>query len=261
MKRSNKKAKKILIVGMIMGALAGILITFLAANQKMHQKNDEMKEMQTKYEEQQSKLEAQIKEIQEESQKEKTLPTDWNLVLVNESYPLDTNYQPELTTVDEKGNAVDSRIAESLNKMLEDANKAGLNPQIVSSYRSYDNQKTVFNQTMQGWLNQGYGYIDAYNETKKSVAVPGISEHATGLALDIVSPDYSELDEKQAETKEQKWLMENCQNYGFILRYPQDKSDITNIIYEPWHYRYVGEEAATEIMEKALTLEEYLGQA
>ena len=98
------------------------------------------------------------------------------------------------------------------------------------------------------------------SQTKKSVAVPGTSEHATGLALDITSESNQTLDETQAQTQEQQWLMKNCQNYGFILRYPKDKTDITQYIYEPWHYRYVGEEAAKAIMEKGITLEEYLAQ-
>ena len=107
---------------------------------------------------------------------------------------------------------------------------------------------------------RGYSYLDSYDETKKSVAVPGTSEHATGLALDITSESNQTLDETQAQTQEQQWLMKNCQNYGFILRYPKDKTDITQYIYEPWHYRYVGEEAAKAIMEKGITLEEYLAQ-
>ena len=106
----------------------------------------------------------------------------------------------------------------------------------------------------------GILFIDSYDETKKSVAVPGTSEHATGLALDITSESNQTLDETQAQTQEQQWLMKNCQNYGFILRYPKDKTDITQYIYEPWHYRYVGEEAAKAIMKKGITLEEYLAQ-
>ena len=93
--------------------------------------------------------------------------------------------------------------------------------------------------------------------TKKSVAIPGTSEHATGLAVDIMSTKYGELDEKQGDTEEQKWLMEHCSEYGFVLRFPQDKSDITGIVYEPWHYRYVGVDAAKEMTENGLTLEEY----
>ena len=90
------------------------------------------------------------------------------------------------------------------------------------------------------------------------MARPGTSEHQLGLALDIVDLDYQQLDTRQEETPEQKWLMENSWKYGFILRYPTDKSNITGIIYEPWHYRYVGKEAAKVIHEKGICLEEYL---
>ena len=111
---------------------------------------------------------------------------------------------------------------------------------------------------MVDWITQGYTPLDAYDETKKSVAVPGTSEHATGLALDITSADYAQLDDAQANTAEAKWFAENCWKYGFILRYPPEKSDVTGIIYEPWHYRYVGKDAAKEITESGMTLEEYL---
>ncbi len=259
MRRMSRKAKRILIMGIIIGAVAGILITFLAANSKMHQKNDEMEAARTAYEKENEDLKAQLEEAQNAEKDDNIQSDEWNLLLINEEYPLDPAYTPELTAIDDT-NSVDSRIAESVNKMLSDAEAAGLSMRVLSSYRSYDDQKTVFNDTMQTWLNQGYSYVDAYNETKKSVAVPGISEHAAGLALDIVSTQYEELDEAQADTDEQKWLMENCQNYGFILRYPENKTDITKIVYEPWHYRYVGEEAAKTIMEQGITLEEYLEQ-
>ena len=130
---------------------------------------------------------------------------------------------------------------------------------VTSAYRSYDRQVSTFNSSMQNRLDQGMTPLEAYLETSSQVAMPGTSEHATGLAVDIISTQYGELDERQGDTPEQQWLMEHCQEYGFILRYPSDKSDITGIIYEPWHYRYVGKDAATEIMEQGITLEEYLG--
>ena len=110
------------------------------------------------------------------------------------------------------------------------------------------------------WITQGYTPLEAYEETAKSVAIPGTSEHATGLALDITSAEFPELDDRQAETAESQWLADNCWKYGFILRYPPEKSEITKIVYEPWHYRYVGKEAAKEITEQGVTLEEYLGK-
>jgi len=102
------------------------------------------------------------------------------------------------------------------------------------------------------------GHWDAYQETVLKIAEPGESEHALGLALDLISNQYTELDKRQETTKEAKWLAENCHKYGFILRYPPEKTEITGIIYEPWHYRYVGEEHAKKIYELGVTLEEYL---
>ena len=90
------------------------------------------------------------------------------------------------------------------------------------------------------------------------MAVPGTSEHQTGLAVDIVDMNYQLLDEKQEDTAVQKWLIKNSYKYGFILRYPSDKSEITGINYEPWHYRYVGKDVAKEVYEQGVCFEEYL---
>ena len=105
---------------------------------------------------------------------------------------------------------------------------------------------------------QGYSEENARTEAGKVVAVPGTSEHQLGLAVDIVDIENQILDEDQEKTAVQKWLMKNSWRYGFILRYPNDKSNITGIIYEPWHYRYVGKEAAKEIYDLDVCLEEYL---
>ena len=106
---------------------------------------------------------------------------------------------------------------------------------------------------------EGLSQEEAAAEAGTVVAVPGTSEHQIGLAVGIVPSQYMNLDEKQMEAEDQQWLMENSWRYGFILRYPLNKSDITGIIFEPWHYRYVGKEAAKEIYEQDITLEEYLG--
>ena len=99
----------------------------------------------------------------------------------------------------------------------------------------------------------------AAKEAATVVAMPGTSEHELGLAVDLVDTDYPYLDEAQENTDTQKWLMENSWRYGFILRYPNDKSEITGIIYEPWHYRYVGKETAKAIYESGLCMEEFFG--
>jgi len=101
---------------------------------------------------------------------------------------------------------------------------------------------------------------DAYNLTKREIAIPGTSEHSTGLAVDIVVLSHQTLDEDFEKTEGFKWLSENAQKYGFILRYPKNKEEITGIKYEPWHYRYVGEENAKKINEQGICLEEYLAE-
>lgn len=261
--KMNRKIKRALAFGAVAGAVLGVLITFAAASKAVDKKAEAFAKTEKTLKKEKKALEEQV-EKQKSIEAAATLSTkgtdDWELLLVNDNYPLDQKYEPELEEIAE-GRSVDARIAEDTKKMLSDAKEAGLKMYVLSAYRNYEDQKTVFNETMGDWINQGSTYLDAYEETKKSVAIPGYSEHATGLAMDIVSEDYQDLDDKQADTKESKWLAENCYKYGFILRYPSDKSDITGIVYEPWHYRYVGKEAAKEIMEKNITLEEYLGVA
>lgn len=184
----------------------------------------------------------------------------WSLVLVNEEHPLATDYEPPHLVAIDSERSVDSRIAADLQQMMSDGAAQGLDMYVTSAYRSYERQREVFSAGMQERLNSGLAPLEAYEDTSTSIAFPGTSEHATGLAVDIIANGYSELDEKQASTPEQQWLMAHCWEYGFILRYPQDTGDITGIIYEPWHYRYVGKEAAKEITEQGITLEEYLGE-
>ncbi|MDE7244184.1 MAG: M15 family metallopeptidase, partial [Oscillospiraceae bacterium] len=127
-----------------------------------------------------------------------------------------------------------------------------------SSYRPREKQEELFRNKKERLLAQGYSEKDAETEAGKEVAVPGTSEHQLGLALDIVDVNHQLLDSSQENTAVQKWLMDHSWEYGFILRYPSGKSDITGIIYEPWHYRYVGKDAAKEIYEQGICLEEYL---
>lgn len=182
---------------------------------------------------------------------------NWRLLLVNPWNPLSDSFNPYLEEL-ENGHAVDMRIASDLKDMLEAAEAEGLSIIICSSYRSSETQQALYTQKVNQYLAEGFSQEDAEREAGRWVAVPGTSEHQTGLAIDLVALSYQILDEKQEETPEQKWLMENSYQYGFILRYPSDKSHITGINYEPWHYRYVGEEAARVIYENDLCLEEYL---
>ena len=129
---------------------------------------------------------------------------------------------------------------------------------VVSAYRDFDHQTRNYNRKVNYYLDQGYSQADAEKEAATVVAVPGTSEHQLGLAVDIIDTRLWDLTSEQANQPAQKWLMENSWQYGFIFRYPDGKTDVTGIIYEPWHYRYVGRELAAEIHYSGLTLEEYI---
>lgn len=203
-----------------------------------------------------------LSDIQENStvtttQKSSDLP--WYLTLVNADNPVDDDYQITLTRLRNK-QSIDSRCYPELQAMMDDCRAAGLSPIICSSYRTYEKQQELFEQQVQEFINQGYGKLDAQKKASGAVARPGTSEHELGLAVDIVDESNQRLNQYQENTAVQRWLMQNSWRYGFILRYPSDKTDITGIQYEPWHYRFVGKEAAKEIYENNWTLEEYLNQ-
>lgn len=181
----------------------------------------------------------------------------WELLVVSGANPLPEGFEiPELTEL-KGGHAVDSRMYPALQQMMDDCRAAGLEPWICSSYRTREKQEELFQNKVESLLTLGYSEEAAQEEAARWVARPGTSEHETGLAVDIVDKSYQILDRKQEQTPVQQWLMENCARYGFILRYPTDKSELTGIGYEPWHYRYVGPEAAAAIMEQGICLEEY----
>ena len=184
-------------------------------------------------------------------------PDDWNLVLVNKWNEMDASYEPDLVEVS-TGHRVDKRIAEPLKEMIKDAKKAGYAIYILSSYRTMEKQISLYEDEVEKWIWQGYDKTAAEEKAGTVVAFPGTSEHQLGLAVDLVSSEHVRLDRQAENTKGYKWLVANCHKYGFILRYPNETTDVTGIIYEPWHFRYVGKKAATYIMEHEITLEEYL---
>lgn len=184
--------------------------------------------------------------------------SNWEMVLVNRHYILRKDYVPQLAyaiTGDTSSKKLDYRVAPHYNEMYQAAAKDGIYLTTVSGYRSYDLQKTNFENKITKYVNQGMSRTKATQEAAKIILPPGTSEHNAGLAMDIIS-----LEQNFENTKAFRWLSENAQNYGFILRYPKDKQDITEIIYEPWHWRYVGVENAKKIKASGLCLEEYLGK-
>lgn len=184
---------------------------------------------------------------------------DWQLTLVNPWNTLPADYDISFTQLI-NGHSVDERCYPDLQEMMDDCRAAGFQPLICSSYRSQETQQVLFDNKVQRLIAQGYSREDALIAAAKVVALPGTSEHQLGLALDIVDVNNQNLNDSQAQTATQIWLMENSWQYGFILRYASDKTDITGIEYEPWHYRYVGKDAAKEIYEQGICLEEYIDQ-
>ena len=184
--------------------------------------------------------------------------TEKELILINPWHLLPEDYEADLENV-EYGHKMDECAAEHLRDMLADCRAEGLSPLICSSFRERSKQERLFENDVRRFMYSGMTEEEAREETAKNVAVPGSSEHEAGLAVDIVYAGRQILDEHQADNDTQQWLMEHCWEYGFILRYPYDKQEITGITYEPWHYRYVGAEAAEEIMSEGICLEEYLG--
>ena len=177
---------------------------------------------------------------------------EWNLILVNKNHKIPYNYSPELIELS-NGEKVDARIYPDLQKMFDDARAAGLQLFVRDGYRTGDEQKAIMNDKIAAYEAEGYSKKEAKALAKTYVAEPGTSEHELGLSVDINAESSGASQDAVYE-----WLDENAYKYGFIKRYPADKTDITGIDNEPWHYRYVGYEAAKEMKEQNLCLEEYL---
>ena len=187
---------------------------------------------------------------------------DWNLVLINPAHAIEKEL--EMTFDEVQGYKFDSRIAGKVRELIAAAKEDGYSLAIVSGYRTMDRSRVLYANKIAEYQAMGYDEAAARVEAAKWVAPPGTSEHHSGLAMDIVSGDYytkySDLVEEFENEPEAVWLRENCARFGFILRFPKDKVEVTGINYEPWHFRYVGEEHAAAIMEQGLCLEEYLGE-
>ncbi len=182
-------------------------------------------------------------------------PDPWNLILVNGKNPIPAGYEIQLAEV-EKGHKVDYRIADALTQMLADARADGILPRITSSFRTDADQQAIMQEYIDDYLAQGYTQEEAEAEARNWVALPGTSEHQIGLAVDISTADWN----KQSAYVVWEWLEANCTRYGFILRYTEEWASMTGTSPEPWHFRYVGVEAAEEITAMGVCLEEYLGQ-
>lgn len=181
----------------------------------------------------------------------------WNLAIINTKYPLPDSYVPTLSNAINGSNIqLDSRVSEHYAEMYAAAKLSGCVLTPYSGYHTYALQETTYNRKVNFYINKGMSAEEANQKASAQVLPAGCSEHNAGLAMDIVSASSDFIN-----TKEYKWLCENAHNYGFILRYPEDKTAITGMNFEPWHWRYVGTQAAKEMKEKNQCLEEYLGLA
>ena len=176
------------------------------------------------------------------------------MILVNKWHPFETDSEIDLTELS-NGQCVDSRIYPQLQKMFDDMRDDGVYPVVASGYRTEQEQQQIYDESMAEYIEKGYSESDAKTETERWVAIPGTSEHQLGLGVDINADGINSYGYEVYN-----WLAQNAYRYGFIYRYPENKVAITGIANEPWHYRYVGVNAATEIYKRGICLEEYLGE-
>ncbi len=177
---------------------------------------------------------------------------EWSLILVNKWNPIPAEYNVELTWLS-NGEAVDARIYPALQKMFDEAKAAGVYPVVASGYRTVEKQQEIMDEKIAAFKAKGYPTEQAQKEAETWVAIPGTSEHQLGIAVDINGDGIHSTGNEIYE-----WLDENGHHFGFIRRYPPDKTQVTGVSNEPWHYRYVGVKAATEIHNQGICLEEYL---
>ena len=181
----------------------------------------------------------------------------WELRLVRYDQQLPPDFAPDLMDVDDK-QLFDARAGMHLQKMLADARAAGFTTFICSGYRSFETQYYLYWQHVDQYMaEQGMTKEEAEAATRLAVNYPGASEHQLGLAADILEFQGQDMEPYIGQYGLMVWLREHCADYGFIVRYPEDKTDITGIEYEPWHLRFVGT-CAHYIMDNNLCLEEFL---
>lgn len=177
---------------------------------------------------------------------------DWNLVLVNNEYKVPNDWESDLLELS-NGEKVDSRIYPQLQKMFDDARSQGVYPTVASGYRTALEQREIMSKKVFYYVDKGFSHSEAKKEARRWASKAGYSEHQTGLAVDINADGVNSTGKEVY-----KWLADNAWKYGFILRYPENKIELTGIDYEPWHYRYVGIEDAEKIYKSDMCLEEYI---
>lgn len=257
----NKRRRSIILFGIIM--LASIGATIISANNIMQKKGGEQKvyhfNSNNDYD---NRIETKKNDIKNAELKEKAKKIyEKNkdlLVLVNRTEKMPGTYAYNLTYICDGRLEADERIVHNLEKMFAAAGEQGHHYLIASAYRSRERQEFLVEKNVENLMAQGMTKKKALTETYRQQQKPGHSEHETGLALDILCTENTIMEnEAQANLPANKWLRKHCYEYGFVLRYPKNKEDITEIAYESWHFRYVGKEAAKFMKENDLTLEEF----
>ncbi len=181
------------------------------------------------------------------------------LLLVNKEKELSDSYETKLRSICNGRLKAADILYDDLCAMLEAGGRSGYEYWISSAYRDRAYQQELVDEDVRKYMSKGYSYEAALQKTYEYTMPVGFSEHETGLALDILCSTNTLMDESQKSEPGNQWLLEHCHEFGFILRYPEGKEDVTGIGYEPWHFRYVGREAAAYIMQKGWTLEEFYG--
>ncbi|MBS6229222.1 MAG: M15 family metallopeptidase [Clostridium sp.] len=255
----------IALIGLLgVGTAAGIFLSDRSQQQEPPSADIQQEEKEEapvesssqKEEQEQSSQETKQQQLAEEFAKEKE---EYYLLLANAENPLPQDWSIQTEEV-QNGYEMDKRAAPAMREMIQAAKEDGVELMLCSAYRSVEKQQQLFDRSQQAYMAQGMSEEDAYAKTATETAIPGTSEHQTGLAADIVTPTYQMLDAGFADTPAGQWLSEHAAEYGFVLRYPQDKQEVTGIIYESWHYRFVGKTHAKLMKESGLCLEEYLQQ-
>lgn len=256
----------IALIGLLgVGTAAGIFLSDRSQQQEppsadiqQEEKEEAPVESSSQKEEEQERSSQETKQQQlaEEFAKEKE---EYYLLLANAENPLPQDWSIQTEEV-QNGYEMDKWAAPAMREMIQAAKEDGVELMLCSAYRSVEKQQQLFDRSQQAYMAQGMSEEEAYAKTATETAIPGTSEHQTGLAADIVTPTYQMLDAGFADTPAGQWLSEHAAEYGFVLRYPQDKQEVTGIIYESWHYRFVGKTHAKLMKESGLCLEEYLQQ-
>lgn len=240
LKKNNTRLSRLVIVLALLSislmGLLGIIMTIKPKAEKTAEENN-TPEIQA------------VSDIKEED--------EWKIMLVNRDNTVPTNFTVDLVAFENV--LVDYRIVDQLSNLIEAAYKDGVLLTVCSGYRSVTQQREIYEGKMQTYINLGYSEEASKINTGQYIQTPGSSEHHTGLAVDLLTDGAVSLEETFADTPAYKWLNEHAEEYGFVERYPKEKSDITGVLWEPWHYRYVGVSNAKAINTMGICLEEYVG--